>query len=250
LELKKYKKLIAVVVAGGLGGAFFAGFLMPFLIKHNVAGFAFFYKHISGIDKVVERIEKETVIVPDSDYFGEALGAIKPSIVAIQSFSGGRVVRHGTGVIMTEDGFVVTLNTIVPSFVSSVQVWANEQPHRAEVVSRDWSNNLALLKIDAGGLGVVSFNEEMPKLADSLLVVGKYVSFNSTGLVIEPALVTRVQSNVFELKTDYNEGVFGGVLINKDAGVLGVVDYKNRTLVTIGQDTLKEFLEGISLSDR
>ena len=239
INLKKHFYTFAI---GGIGGVLLGSFLLPFLASHNIAGLGHLVAFINRPVTVINKIEKETVIVPEKDYFGGSIKKVSSSIVSVQSFSGNRVIRYGSGVILTEDGIIATVNSVVPTG-ASYQIWIDGSPLKGIVVARDWSNNIALIKVEGSGLGVASLSSNSPEAASSLLMVGELVDLSKARQLIEPAFVTWSDGSSFGFKADYNELLYGAVLIDKDGGAFGIIDFKNRQPVLIGQAILKVFLD-------
>ena len=121
---------------------------------------------------ITQTIEKENVIyVRETDgdalSFAEIAGQVKPSVVVIESM--GDKSSAGSGIILSEDGYIATNNHVVSkSAVVKVTLFDGNE-YDAEIVGVDALSDLALLKIDAEGLTPV-------KVGDSdALVVGEYV---------------------------------------------------------------------------
>ena len=69
-------------------------------------------------------------------------------MVALQS-SG---ARQGSGLVYTSDGLIVTLSSLVPAGWRVMVYPEAQDPLPAQVLKRDVSNNLALLKVEETGL--------------------------------------------------------------------------------------------------
>ncbi|MDP3954296.1 MAG: hypothetical protein Q8Q06_02675 [bacterium] len=233
---------LAALAVGGFGGIVFANFIFPMLASRNVLGLGNLYGFIKP-DTIITKIEKETIIVPESDYFGGALKDINSRIVYLQSFSKNKILRFGSGIVMTQDGIVATLNSIVPAGADSYQVWVNGKPQKANIIFRSRTSNFALVRVDNSGLSVASLADKLPDLASSLLLVGKSINLNEDSLIIEPAFVTQINKTGFLFKANFNESLFGSALINKSGQVLGIVDFKNKQPSLISHDIIKQNLE-------
>ena len=57
------------LIAGSIGGVMFANFLIPALVSNNVAGLGNLAGFINRPETVINKIEKETLVVPEADYF-------------------------------------------------------------------------------------------------------------------------------------------------------------------------------------
>lgn len=189
---------------------------------------------------ITQTIEKENVIyVRETDgdalSFAEIAGQVKPSVVVIESM--GDKSSAGSGIILSEDGYIATNNHVVSkSAVVKVTLFDGNE-YDAEIVGVDALSDLALLKIDAEGLTPV-------KVGDSdALVVGEYViavgnpsgmdyKFTVTDGIIS-ALDRKVEMKgasgvaervmtLIQTNADLNHGNSGGPLVNSRGEVIGI----------------------------
>ena len=113
---------------------------------------------------------------PFSDLFGDDLGDF---------FGGPRVIPEqrasGSGVIITDDGYIVTNNHVVDG-ADKVEVTLNDKrSYVAEVIGKDPTTDLALLKIKETNLPYMSYgNSDDVKVGEWVLAVGNPFNLNST----------------------------------------------------------------------
>lgn len=189
---------------------------------------------------ITQTIEKENVVYireTDSDTLSvtEIAGQVKPSVVVIESM--GDKSSAGTGIILSEDGYIATNNHVVANSADVKITLFDGSEHHAEIVGVDALSDLALLKIKADGLTPV-------KVGDSeALVVGEYViaignplgnSYKYTvtdgiisalGRKVEAAGESGVVEKTMTLiqtNADLNHGNSGGPLINSRGEVIGI----------------------------
>lgn len=104
-----------------------------------------------------------TMTVPD------IVKKVKPSVVGISSefvidsgysYLSGSATGTGTGIVMSEDGYIITNAHVVvnsdygTSIVAKkvTVVLSDQSEHEAEIIGKDTKSDLAVLKIDAAGL--------------------------------------------------------------------------------------------------
>ena len=87
----------------------------------------------------------------------------------------------GSGVIMTEDGYIVTNNHVIDN-ADKLEVLLNDNStYEARIIGTDEATDLALIKIDAKGLSPITFGDsEAVKIGEWVLAVGNPFGFNST----------------------------------------------------------------------
>ena len=141
----------------------------------------------------------------------------------------------GSGVIISDDGYIVTNHHVIED-ASSVEVtMSNNQHFYAKVIGKDPSTDLALLKIKARGLPFLAYgNSDQVVTGQWVLAVGNPFDLNSTvtaGIISAKARnigILRENNNNLEiesfLQTDaaVNPGNSGGALVNLRGELIGI----------------------------
>ncbi len=189
---------------------------------------------------------------------------ILPSIVGIQieynvtsmfSIFGGSqsstATASGSGIIISDDGYILTNNHVVSSNESgsyyqvseatkvTVSLFNNETKYDATIVGTDEQTDLAVIKIDATGLTPAEFaDSDSIKVGEFAMAVGSPLGLQSTitcGVVSAVSReVTYSDGKTYTLiQTDaaINAGNSGGALVNSEGNVIGV-----NTLKLTGND--------------
>jgi serine protease Do len=144
-----------------------------------------------------------------------------------------REVRgFGSGVIMTADGYIVTNNHVIDE-ADEVDVTLNDKrTFAAEVVGRDPSTDIAVLKVKATGLPYIRFgNSDAIRLGEWVLAVGNPFNLTSTvtaGIVSARGRSLGLLDNQYRIEsfiqTDaaLNQGNSGGALVNVRGELIGI----------------------------
>lgn len=139
----------------------------------------------------------------------------------------------GSGVIISEDGYIVTNNHVVDG-ADKLEVLLNDNSSfDARIVGTDEASDLALIKIDAKNLSPIVFGDsESVKIGEWVLAVGNPFGFNSTvtaGIVSAKArsLGQNHKGNISIesfIQTDaaLNPGNSGGALVNLKGELVGI----------------------------
>ena len=137
----------------------------------------------------------------------------------------------GSGVIISEDGYIVTNNHVVDG-ADKLEVLLNDNStYDAKIIGTDEATDLALIKIDAHGLSPITFGDsESVKVGEWVLAVGNPFGFNSTvtaGIVSAKARsLNKGGSMGIEsfIQTDaaLNPGNSGGALVNLKGELIGI----------------------------
>ena len=138
----------------------------------------------------------------------------------------------GSGVIISEDGYVVTNNHVVDG-ASKLKVKLNDgRTFEAKLIGKDSATDLALLKIEAADLPTVPFgSSDALRLGEWVLAIGSPFDLQSTitaGIVSAKARNLGVIPNDFRIEafiqTDaaVNPGNSGGALVNTHGELVGI----------------------------
>lgn len=143
----------------------------------------------------------------------------------------------GSGVIISDDGFIVTNNHVVDG-ADKIQVHLNDKrKYDAKVIGRDPSTDIALLKIDATGLPTLGFgNSDDVRVGQWVLAVGNPMNLTSTvtaGIVSAKARSINIlqydpDKDIFPIEsfiqTDaaVNPGNSGGALVDTEGQLIGI----------------------------
>ncbi len=142
------------------------------------------------------------------------------------------IQASGSGVIISDDGYIVTNNHVVED-ASSIEVTLNDKRiYEAKVIGTDPGTDLALIKIDEKELPFLSYgNSDSVKVGEWVLAVGNPFNLTSTvtaGIISAKARNLNIlgRNSVIEsfLQTDavVNPGNSGGALVNTNGQLIGI----------------------------
>lgn len=157
---------------------------------------------------------------------------LSPSVVTISADIGGGV-GIGTGMIITEDGEILTNSHVINGATQiRVRLAGESEPREVTLLAEDVGNDLALLRMSGGGFAPVTFSDpESVRIGDEVVAIGAALGLDgdpSVTLGIVSALDRSVgQRNVFLdglIQTDaaISSGNSGGPLVNAAGEVVGV----------------------------
>ncbi|PKB15759.1 trypsin-like peptidase domain-containing protein [Flavobacterium sp. 5] len=138
-------------------------------------------------------------------------------------------VGTGSGVIISEDGYIVTNNHVVKD-ASDIEITLNnKKTYKAKLIGTDSKMDIALLKIDADEkLPYSTFaNSDSVKVGEWVLAVGNPYNLTSTvtaGIVSAKArnLDTRGIQSFIQTDAAVNPGNSGGALVNTRGELIGI----------------------------
>jgi len=168
---------------------------------------------------------------PFSDLFGDDFGDL---FAGLQSQTILEQRASGSGVLISEDCYIVTNNHVVDGADDINITLNNKHSYKATLVGADPSSDLAVLKIDGKTLPYLVFgNSDEVKLGQWVLAVGYPLTLDVTvtaGIISAKSRsigINRRQSDSpieSFLQTDaaVNPGNSGGALINTDGQLIGI----------------------------
>jgi Do/DeqQ family serine protease len=205
---------------------------------HGTAEFASFAPEVAGdFSMAAERTVNSVVHVkttttmqpafnPWSDFFGYQQ---RPQV---QSAS-------GSGVIISNDGFIITNNHVVEGVEKLTVTLNNNKEYEATIVGRDPSTDIAVIKIDEGNLPAISWgNSDDVRIGQWVIAVGNPFDLTST---VTAGIVSAKARNINLLGSDnrngeeifpvesfiqtdaaVNPGNSGGALVNTKGELIGI----------------------------
>lgn len=163
----------------------------------------------------------------------------------------GRVERSlGSGVIMTEQGHILTNNHVIDG-ADAIQVMLNDgRSANASVVGTDMATDLAVLRVELPDLQAINLGDaEMARVGDVVLAIGNPLGFRHT---VSQGIISALgrfglQSDIYEdyIQTDavIHLGNSGGALIDTQGRLLGI-----NTLIYTAEGRTRNASTGIGIS--
>jgi serine protease Do len=141
-----------------------------------------------------------------------------------------RSLSLGSGVIVSEDGYVVTNNHVVGDNVSEITIaLPDKREIKGRVIGADPMTDIALLKIGATGLPVVPWGDSTQlKVGEWVLAIGSPFQLSQTVTAGIVSAIGRANMGFAEyedfIQTDaaINPGNSGGALINTRGELVGI----------------------------
>ena len=242
MRKKNWLIVLAAIIAGGLAGYF--------TVKVTVGNQEDTYVYYPDSSGAVVRNVSISGEYPDFTYAAEScvnavvyVKVVKrnesqaPSSLFEYFFGFGdqmprEQVGTGSGVIITEDGFIVTNNHVVSGATEIEVTIGDKKSFKADIVGTDPATDVALLKIDAKGLPTIPMGDsDNLRLGEWVLAIGSPYGLTSTitaGIVSAKGRSMPNYSGEFKIEsfiqTDaaVNPGNSGGALVNIKGELVGI----------------------------
>lgn len=241
---KRGPRAITVVlsaIGGGIIGAALVAALVVFVLGYPLT-------RTTTVDTPKEPTVVETPVVSSGSLedaaFAEAVAAkLTPSVVniAIQQtgvdrFSGRQVtetVGNGSGVIIREDGYILTNNHVVEG-ADAIIVTVGVEDLPAKIVGTDPSSDLAVIKVEKTGLPEAQIGSSADlKIGEPVVAIGSPFGLEktvTTGIVSALGRSSVAQStsgitaytSLIQTDASINPGNSGGALADADGRLIGI----------------------------
>ncbi len=168
-----------------------------------------------------------------SDSYDDFFGSLRELLEGRpRQYNNTPMIGYGSGVIISDDGYIVTNNHVVEGG-SKIEVTLNDKRlYEAELIGRDPSTDLALLKIEAKQLPFLVYgNSDEVQIGEWVLAVGNPFNLTSTvtaGIVSAKARNINILGSNTSIEsfiqTDaaVNRGNSGGALVNTTGELVGI----------------------------
>ena len=138
-------------------------------------------------------------------------------------------IGMGSGVIISEDGYIITNNHVIAN-ATEIEITLNDkQTYKAKLIGTDVTNDIALIKIDATNLPYVTFaDSDNIQVGEWVLAVGN--PYNLTATVTAGIISAKGRDVLGNYRTEsyiqtdavVNSGNSGGALVNTRGELIGI----------------------------
>jgi S1-C subfamily serine protease len=160
---------------------------------------------------------------------------VGPAVVSINVQNGRQRRKYGggtaSGVVIAQDGFVLTNNHVVEHAKSLEVRLTDGRTVPARIIGTDSATDLAVVRLEANGLPVAELgNSESLRVGQLVIAIGNPLGFQSTvatGVISALGRSLRSQSgrlieNVIQTDVPLNPGNSGGPLVDSRGRVIGL----------------------------
>ncbi len=243
------KTVLLPFTCGILGAGIVVGtcFGIPSVRNNLIAGFT----STTDEGKVINPNTQQISLL---DYSETAIGVankVLPSIVGINVtysvnsiFYGGQgtATAQGSGVIISEDGYILTNNHVVNSSSSSsyyelgkaseitVTLYNDDTEYEAEIIGTDEQTDLAVIKINKDGLTAAELGDsDSVQVGEFCMAIGNNLGLGTTvtdGIIsaVNRTVTDEDDNSYVAIQTNaaINSGNSGGALVNSQGQVIGI----------------------------
>ncbi|MBI2625224.1 MAG: trypsin-like peptidase domain-containing protein [Candidatus Nealsonbacteria bacterium] len=221
----KFISVVYVFVIGAIGGIFADQILWPYFIERPL-----FYQYKLEQSPVYVT-ERKQVTIKENQALEEAVEKVKKVVVG--------VYPQGSGIIVTSDGLLVTLNDLLPQGSKFYFLVGASRP-AYQVLKRDVKNNLALVKVEEDRLSTAGFASfDSLKAGERVFLVGSLFEEQSVNEGIIASIDKDfVKTNIFD-----EAKLAGSPLFDIEGNLVGLseIDESGR-VKAVPVNKIKEFI--------
>lgn len=219
-----------------------------------------FIKNNDSSSSKIDRGELPTLIQlatpSDAMQITDIVKKVSPSVVGISCMTNSGTAT-GTGIIMSEDGYIITnahvidgaqaVSVVLPSNYTEekddssgkldnlLKKDDDDKTIKAEIIGKDMQTDIAVIKIDKKDLTPVEFGTSAEVLVGEVsIVIGNPLGFNLANTVTAGIISATDRSltiedrtmNLIQTDASINSGNSGGPLINAYGQVIGITSAK------------------------
>lgn len=190
--------------------------------------------------------DQDTQVLTSNQIYDQVL----PSVVCVTADQGNGSASVGSGVVLTQSGYIVTNFHIIQGGVSlNVSMLSSTANYDAKLVGYDEELDLAVLKIEAQGLVPARLgSSDQLSVGDSVYAIGNPMGYlhgtMTEGIISSPTRTIQVDGkdmNLLQTSAALNSGNSGGALTNTYGQVVGITSAK---ITGVENDTV---IEGLGL---
>lgn len=230
-------KIILIFVFGVFGGIFAQGILWPLLVERPL-----FYQYKLDANPVYRIVEKKETIIRENTALEQAVEKVEKAVVGIKTQSG-EAFLEGSGLIVTSDGLAVTLASLVPKG-AAFSFFVDGKAVPFEILKRDLSENLALVKLTAKDLAVLNFNDSKEvKLGERVFLVGVIFKNKLPKKIVNEGIVQSFNADFLETNILEKKSLEASPLFDIEGNILGLNTLNSEgKIISIPAAKIKQFI--------
>ena len=223
---KSVLKIIACFVIGTVGGIFADQILWPYFIVRPL----FYQYELEQAPVYITEKKENTIYIQENLALRELVEEVTPAVIGVKTKTIDGEILKGAGVVLTSDGLIVTLASLVP-WGSEFYFFVDDKWPAYQILKRDLENDLALIKVEKNGLKTRGFADlEKLKLAEPVFLVGMVFPLaTSTEQILTPpqnkvntGIITLFSENTIQTNILEDQEISGSPLFNFDGRVVGL----------------------------
>ena len=213
---KNILKIIAVFILGMGGGIFADQIFWPYIVERPLF---FAYRLEQAPVYVTERKE---ITIQENTALQDAVEKVEKAVVGIQAKTQTGRTFKGSGLVITSDGLMVTLNELVPQGEKFV-FFVDGDTLSYQVLKRDKKANLALVKLEAERLPTLGFADASKlRLGQRVFLVGAVLLQDGLQKIVNEGIIRAIDNDSISTTIFEKSILAGSPLFTIEGEVIGL----------------------------
>jgi 2-alkenal reductase len=231
-----YALIVAVVAAGAAAlGALSGGIAVYNAMRNQSKAVSPTVVTVQATPAAVQNPEKlEIQSTEIQTAITQAVARVGPAVVTIVGQAAGPFSGEssGSGVILSQDGYILTNNHVIENTTAQVIILANGEQRKASVIGADPFSDLAVLKAEGAMPAVATLgNSDLLQPGETVIAIGSPLGdFKNTVTVGVISATGRsldsgkgyLMEDLIQTDAAINQGNSGGPLVNLAGQVVGI----------------------------
>ena len=234
--VKNILKIVAIFIIGMVGGIFADQILWPYFIERPL-----FYKYRLEQAPIYQNITKE-ITIQENTALQEAIKKVDKVVVGVRATTKTGKITEGSGVIVTNDGLILSLNGLIPQG-AEVNVFLDNKKLTSKVLQR--KNGLVLLKVEESNLSPAAFTDfDKIILGERVFIVGAIFGENDVvSKTVNEGIIKTFDENLVQTSIYEETKLQGSSLFDIEGQLVGLntIDKFGR-VSAISIKTIRDFL--------
>ncbi|MDP3792283.1 MAG: serine protease [bacterium] len=231
---KTLLKLFFVAFFGGIIGALFLSIIDSGVLVANLE---------RTVNDQKEASINTPIPTPHPELWEKIVINLSPSLVGVQTISENRVIRQGSGIIVSSDGLIVTMADLLGSKGSVYQVFYDDKIIKGELVTVDSKINLLLLKTSVLNSNIAELNSSDYRSGQEVLVIGKTFYLSKPTVISQKGIVSQVTDKLVIIDTVPSKYLYGFGVSDKEGRLRGVAYLRNGVVSLVKTEVIENFFK-------
>lgn len=179
---------------------------------------------------------------PPLDSWGRIIFENSSTTVNIQVFQGNKVVRQGSGVVVSSDGLVITIADLAVAN-AVYQIFYEDKVLKGSVVSWDYNRNLLLIKTNFDYPSVIDLSYQSYTNGQVIALIGKLLDLSKPKVYSQQGTISYITDKSVIVDTIVNRNLYGYAIINGEGDFLGLSFLRNGRINLLRAGIIQSFLQ-------
>ena len=209
--------LLLIFIFGMAGGIFADQIFWPYFINRPL------FEKYNLEQPPVYVTERKEVVIQENTALQEAVDQVSRTVVGVRTKLKGGGVLEGSALVVTNDGLIVTLSSLIPSG-ESPGFFIDGRPQAFQVLRRDAQADLVLVKLEANDLNTTGWADFAKlKLGQRVFLISYRGVGSSYQKSVNEGVVKSFDEDQIQTNLVEKSGAAGSPLFNIEGNLVGLV---------------------------